>query len=83
MARIKLFINSREPEIRELADKMRRFKIDFSSIPTSGPSVLWIDSRTCYGITAVKYAIRALLREKQSLLDIGLPRTFATVQRIC
>ena len=81
--RIKFFINSRELGAAELAERMREVGIDFSSIPTFGPCVLWIDSRTCYGITAVIYAVRALVREKQSLLDLGLPRPFATVQRNC
>lgn len=83
MARIKLFINDREPGIRDLASRMREFGIEFSSIPTSGPCVLWIDSRTHYGITAVKYAIRALLREKTSLLNLGSDKLFHHVQQDC
>jgi hypothetical protein len=62
MSRVKYFINSREPGATDLAEQMRQAGIDFSSLPTSGPLVLWIDGRACYGVTAVKYAVDRLCR---------------------
>ena len=62
MCRVKYFINRREPDARDLAEQMRQVGIDFSSLPTFGPSVLWIDGRANYGPTAVKYAVGRLVK---------------------
>ncbi len=61
MCRVKYFINRREPDAVALADQMRLAGIDFSSLPTSGPMMLWIDGRASYGPTAVRYAVRKLV----------------------
>lgn len=61
MCRIKYFINRREPDAMALAQRMRESGIEFSSMPTSGPLMLWVDGRTSYGPTAVKYAIHQLV----------------------
>ena len=63
--KIKFFINHCEPGVVDLAEKMRKLKIDFSSIATSGPSVLWLDGQACYGITAVKHAIQKLIEDEK------------------
>lgn len=67
MHRVKYFINSREPGANDLAEQMRQAGIDFSSIATSGPVVLWIDGRACYGVTAVRYAIQRLIESTKDL----------------
>jgi len=64
--KIKFFINHREPGMVDLAEKMRQLKIDFSSLATSGPSVLWLDGRAQYGITAVKHAVHKLIEENEN-----------------
>lgn len=79
MKRIKFFVNSRESD--GLADNMRKAGIVFSSISTSGPSVLWVDDRAHYGITAVKFAICYLIRERQNLLAVDVPRIIHTIVR--
>lgn len=61
MCRVKYFINVREPEATSLADQMREARIDFSSMPTSGPMTLWVDGRASYGPTAVRYAVHRLV----------------------
>ncbi len=61
MCRVKYFINRREPGATDLAEQMRAVGIDFSSLPTSGPPVLWIDDHACYGPTAVKFAVEKLI----------------------
>ncbi len=61
MCRIKYFINRRDPEALCLADQMRDADIDFSCIPTSGPSTLWVDGRTSCGSTEVRFTVGRLL----------------------
>ena len=61
MSRVKYFINSRDPDATDMAEQMRQAGIDFSSIPTFGPLVLWIDGHAHYGVTAVKYAVHQLI----------------------
>ncbi|MFW6107013.1 MAG: hypothetical protein ACOC8H_02530 [bacterium] len=61
MCRVKYFINAREPGAVLCADQMREAKIDFSSMPTSGPMTLWVDGRASYGPTAVRYAVQRLV----------------------
>ncbi len=67
MSKVKYFINSREPGATDLANQMRQAGIDFSSLPTSGPLVLWIDGHACYGVTAVKYAVHQLIKRMGKL----------------
>jgi len=70
--RIKFFINRREDGMLELAEQMREVGIDFSTIPTSGPSVLWIDGRAMYGPTAVKYAVKYLIKLEEEMKALTL-----------
>ncbi len=61
MSRVKLFINNRDSGVLLLAEQLRTAKIDYAAIPTSGPTVIWLDGRASYGITAVGYAVRWLV----------------------
>lgn len=70
--RIKFWINRRQEGMPELAEQMREVSIDFSTIPTSGPSVLWIDGRAVYGPTAVKYAVKYLIRLEEKMKALTL-----------
>lgn len=63
MSRVKYFINRREPGATDLAEQMRQAGIDFSSLSTYGPLVLWIDGHAHYGLTAVKHAVYQLLEK--------------------
>lgn len=62
--KIQLFLNHCELEIVDLAEKMREAGIIFSSIVTSGPTILYTGVHSSHGVTAVKYAIHKLIEEK-------------------
>ena len=64
MCRVKYFINKHEPEGVAFASEMRNARIDFSSIPTSGPVTLWVDGCASYGPTEVRRAIEYVIRSR-------------------
>lgn len=66
MSRVKYFINIREPGATGLAEQMRKVGIDFSSLATFGPLVLWIDGRAYYGVNAVKHAVHKLVESAKA-----------------
>ena len=67
MCQVKYFINVREPGAVVFADMMREANIDFSSMPTSGPTTLWVGDNANYGPTAVRYDVNWLIEKaKQS-----------------
>ena len=65
MCRVKYFVNTEEPEAVSLAEQLRSAGIDFACVPTSGPLTLWIDGRALYGATAVRDAVKALVRPRR------------------
>ncbi len=66
MCRVKYFVNTEEPDALPLAEQLRAAGIDFACVPTSGPLALWIDGRAIYGPTAVRYAVKALVKSQRS-----------------
>lgn len=63
MSKIKFFINERESGMTVLAEQMREVGIDFSSIPTFGPPILWVNDQANYGSTAVCRAVQNLIEK--------------------
>ena len=66
MCRVKYFMNTEEPEAIPLAEQLRAAGIDFACVPTSGPLAVWVDGRALYGPTAVRCAVKALVRSVRS-----------------
>ena len=64
MCKIRYFINSRESDALLIANEMRQAGIQFSSIPTTGPTTLWIDGHAHYGPTAARCAVNELVESK-------------------
>jgi len=64
--KIQLFINHYDPGIRELAEEMRKVGIVFSSISTSGCSILRTGVHSSYGVTAVKHTMNILIKERKN-----------------
>lgn len=67
--KITYFKNRYEDGASELAEKMRKAGIDFSCLPTSGPSTLYINGHSHYGPTAVKRAVDHLVQRMEKSHD--------------
>ncbi len=65
MGRIKLFLNFRQPESLDLQGHLQGAGVQFYSLPTSGPTTIWVDGRASHGLAATRRVVNALLAERR------------------
>jgi len=62
---VKYLVNKREPEALEFATRLAAAGIDYSTLPTSGPTTLVVDGIASYGQDAIRYAVDYVIGQHQ------------------